>query len=472
MTHTPTRAGRPEANTPPGPGTRPGRNRRGPWRETSDRVRGAAGTEPGRLRIIGAVLAVLVVAFGAVTAWQVTDRSDAAGNVLHHSGPLSSDAAEIYRSLADADATVTGGFLVGGEEPAKVTDRYETDIKRAARLITEAAASSRGAAADTTALSHLSEQLPYYTRLVATAQADNRLGFPLGGAYLRYANQQMRQKGGLLDSADTLYRAETRRLDHDYARAKALPWGAWVLGVLALAVLAWAQRRHYRRTNRVFNQGMLAATAAASVVLVWLLTAHMVARGDLGDSYAHGAKSMRVLNNARIAVLQARGDENLTLVARGSGDSYDASFVKGMQTLAGTDPKGVGGEMAQALALADTDAGRAPVKDAIKGVQTWRARHADERRSDNGGDYTTAVAHVIGGKDAAGDTVTETTGQCFDKVDQDLEKAVAQEQSEFTSAARSGHGALSLLAFGAGLLAVLAAAGAVLGIGRRLSEYR
>lgn len=478
MTHTPTRAGRPEARTPPGPGTppvpgtRPGRIRGGPWRETSDRVRGAATTEPGRLRIIGAVLAVLVVAFGAATAWQITDRSDAAGNVLHHSGPLSSDAAEIYRSLADADATVTGGFLVGGEEPQKVSDRYRTDISRAAHLITQAAASSRGTDADTKALSRLSEQLPYYTGLVATAQADNRQGFPLGGAYLRYANEQMRKSGGLLDSANALYQAETRRLDHDYARARALPWAAWVLGALALAALGWAQRRHYRRTNRVFNHGMLAATAAASVALVWLLTAHVVARGDLGDSYAHGAKSMRVLNNARIAVLQARGDENLTLVARGSGGSYDASFAKGMDSLAGNDPKGVGGEMAQALALADTDAGRAPVNEAIKSVRTWRARHAAERHSDDGGDYTTAVAHVIGGKDAAGNTVTDTTGECFDKVDQDLEKAVAQEQAEFTSAARSGHGALSLLPFGAGLLAVLAAAGAVMGISRRLSEYR
>ena len=92
------------------------------WRESADRLRAAATTEPGRLRIIGAVLAVLVVAFGAVTAWQVADRQSAAGNVVNHSAPLSADAAEIYRSLADADATVAGGFLVGGQEPKAVSD--------------------------------------------------------------------------------------------------------------------------------------------------------------------------------------------------------------------------------------------------------------------------------------------------------------------------------------------------------------
>lgn len=181
---------------------------------------------------------------------------------------------------------------------------------------------------------------------------------------------------------------------------------------------------------------------------------------------------MQVLNNARIGVLQARGDENLTLVARGSGDSYETNFAKGMTDLAGEDPKGVGGELAQALALADNEAGRAPVNAAIQGVWPGAAGDTTARASDDGGDYTTAVAEVIGGKDSHGRTVTETTGQCFDKVDASLEQAVGHEQDEFRKAANSGRGALSLLPYGAGLLAVLAAAGALLGIGRRLSEYR
>jgi hypothetical protein len=181
---------------------------------------------------------------------------------------------------------------------------------------------------------------------------------------------------------------------------------------------------------------------------------------------------MQVLNNARISVLQARGDENLTLVARGSGDNYETNFANGMTTLAGPDPKGVGGVLAQALQLADNSAGSDPVNAAVKSVQTWRTRHTAERKSDKDGDYTTAVAQVIGGKDSSGKTVQQTTGSCFDAVDASLQKAVDQEQKEFKSAADSGRGALALLPYGAALLAVFAAAGAVLGIGRRLSEYR
>lgn len=468
MTQTPTRGGGSNGLS----GTEVPAQRRRAWVERTEQLRAAATTEPGRLRIIGAVLALLVVAFGAVTAWQITDRTTAAGNVLHHSAPLSADAAEIYRSLADADATVAGGFLVGGQEPRAVSDRYDKDISTAAKLITEAAANSQGSTEARAQISSLNQQLPEYTKLVATALANNRQGLPLGGAYLRYANEQMRKDGGLLDASKKLYQAETDRLGRDYSDAKALPYAAWALGIVALAGLVWAQRRHYRRTNRVFNQGMLAASAASAVVLLWLVVGHTVARTQLDDSYAHGAKSMQVLNSARIAVLQARGDENLTLVARGSGSAYDDTFNSGMTALAGKNPKGVGGELAQAFALADNTAGRTPVDAAIKGVQTWRARHTVARASDNNGDYTTAVAQVIGGKDSKGNTVTQTTGQCFDVVDASLEKAVAQEQHEFKQAADSGRGALSLLPFGAALLAVLAAAGAALGIGRRLSEYR
>ncbi|WP_333766681.1 hypothetical protein [Streptomyces sp. IBSBF 2435] len=483
MTHTPTgsavpdvRGGAgvpaPRGTAPAPPSGPPGPGRRRAWSDSAARLRGSATTEPGRLRIIGATLALLVVAFGAVTAWQVTDRSAAADNVVKHSAPLSATAAEIYRSLADADATVTGGFLVGGQQPAKVSQRYENDITTAARLIAEAAANSEGSPQARAQIASLNRQLPQYIELVTSAQNNNRQGLPVGGAYLRYANSQMRKDGGLLSAADQLYQIETDRLGHDYSNAKALPYVSWGLGVVALGALLWAQRRHYRRTNRVFNHGMLAASAASAVVLLWLVAGHTLARNQLEHSYAHGARSMQVLNNARISVLQARGDENLTLVARGSGQDYEDKFGNGMELLAGKDPKGVGGELAQALQLADDSAGRDPVDAAVKGVQTWRARHTAERASDNSGDYTTAVAAVIGGKDSSGKTVDQTTGSCFDAVDKSLQQAVVQEQKDFQHAADNGRDALSLLPAGAAVLAVLAAAGAALGIGRRLSEYR
>nr|WP_051370898.1 hypothetical protein [Streptomyces sp. 142MFCol3.1] len=453
---------------PAGPRTDPAAPaRRTAWAEGVDRLRAAATTEPGRLRIIGALLALLVVAFGAVTAWQMTERAAAADDVLHSSQPLSASAADIYRSLADANTAASSGFLAGGQETKASRDRYELDIRTAAAKLITAANSSKPGSPSAKTITKLNRLLPEYKGLIERARANNRQGYPLGGAYLRYANDKM--QNDMLPAAEDLYKRENQRLGSDYADAKPYPWAAIGLGVLALGGLVWAQRRNYRRTNRVLNQGMVAASAAATVVLLWLVVGHSVARAGLDESYDHGVRSLNVLHDARIASLKARGNENLTLVSRGAEtktladgkttvDLYDYDFQRDMKTLT----KG----LAKAAELSDDAAGDTPVKAATANMKVWKSRHADAREADNGGDYQGALDLVIGS-----DKV-KPTGECFDGVDKNLEKALDHEQAEFKQAADGGLDAMTGLPVGAAVLAVLAAAGAVLGIGRRLSEYR
>lgn len=442
------------------------------WAEGLKRLRKAATTEPGRLRVIGAVLAALVLAFGAVTTWETTSRADAADRVLHRSQPLSADAAAIYRSLADANTAASTGFLGGGQEPADIRERYQRDIERASEKLATAAANAGtgGNGSSAAAISALNKLLPRYTSLIERARANNRQGLPLGGAYLRYANDTMQTR--MLPAAEKLYKAENQRLDDDYADAEPYPWASLALGALALAALVWAQRRNYRRTNRVFNAGLLAASTAAAVVLLWLVVGHTVARSGLSTSYDDGVRSLTVLNDARISSLKARGNENLTLVSRGAEtvttggdvkDKFDTAYQQQMRRLAGES-----GLLSQAARLADDSAGRRPVAAAADNVTEWKARHKSARASDDAGYYEAALDKVIGSESAKG----ESTGESFDNVDAALDSALAHEQSEFQQAAEDGKGAMTGLPVGAAVLAVLGAAGAVLGIGRRLSEYR
>ncbi|WP_418953059.1 hypothetical protein [Streptomyces katrae] len=447
-------AGPPQA--PPRPGTA--------WAEGVERLRAAATTEPGRLRIIGAVLAALVLLFGAVTVLEISGRVGAAEDVVGRSQPLSADAASIYRSLADADTASSSGFLAGGDEPREVRRRYEKDISNASKLLVSAAANTRADEDSRKQIALLSEQLPRYTGLIEQARATNKQGLPLGGAYLRYANEQMSTQ--LLPAAQRLYEAETDRLYTDYDDARSLPLASLATGLLALGALAWAQRRNYRRTNRVFNHGLVAATAASLVVLMWLAVGHTVARSELAEARSDGQESLKVLNDARIASLQARASENLTLIARGAvlaadnkSDKYDVDFT--------TEMKELDTGLARALKLADDSSGRDPVGRAAEGVKQWKQRHAAARETDLRGDYQDALPQVIGDKDHK-----DSSGASFDTVDESLEQAVAHEQKEFTRAARGGLGALGGLVTGSAALAVIGAAAALLGIGRRLSEYR
>ncbi|MER6715753.1 hypothetical protein [Streptomyces sp. NPDC000877] len=451
-------------NTGTGTGTTPPPTpRRTAFAEGLDQLRAAATTEPGRLRIIGALLALLVIAFGTVTAWQMTTRAAAADDVLTSSQPLSSDAADIYRSLADANTAASSGFLAGGQETAATRDRYEKDIRTAAEKLVNAAANADPDSPSTATIAELNRLLPEYKGLVERARTYNRQGFPVGGAYLRYANEKMQQQ--MLPAAEDLYKKENQRLRADYADATPYPWAAIALGIAALAALAWAQRRTYQRTNRVLNHGLVAATATATVVLLWLVVGHSVARAGLNDSYDHGVRSLNVLHDARIASLKARGNENLTLVARGAEtkkvgadtyDAYDYDF--------GTDIKALARHLATAGKLADDTSGEQPVTAAVGNMKEWQKRHSAAREQDEHGNYQQALDMVIGPKGA--------TGECFDSVDKNLHTALVHEEAEFKRAADDGRDALTGLAAGAAVLAVLGAAGAVLGIGRRLSEYR
>ncbi|WP_405459592.1 hypothetical protein OG786_20435 [Streptomyces sp. NBC_00101] len=459
MTHPPI-GGTPQRRTAaPVPGV-PAQRRR-TASALAGRLRDTATTEPGRLRLVGAVLALLVAVFGAATALEVAGRAAAADDVVSRSQPLSADAAAIYRSLADADTMAASGFLAGTQEPASVLTQYEKDIENASRLLVRAAANTEATTFSGREIRTMNELLPVYTGLVERARANNRLGLPLGGAYLRYANQKM--SGELLPAAERLYTAETGRLDADQHDARQWPLVALAAGIVALAVLAWAQRRDYRRTHRVFNRGMLAATAATAAVLVWLAVGQTLARTELRSAMENGQASLDVLNDARIASLKARANENLTLVARGavltedgSADQYQSDYTADMAVL----DKG----LAEAGRLADDDLGSAPVKTAVKSATEWQKRHTEARKTDDSGDYEGALGLVIGEKGS--------TGECFSKVDAALETALAHEQEEFDAAAGKGRGALDGLPVGAGVLALLGSVAAILGIGRRLGEYR
>lgn len=463
----------------PSPAPDGGPPRRTAFAEGVDQLRAAATTEPGRLRIIGAVLALLVVAFGSVTAWQMNDRSTAADDVLHGSQPLSSAAARIYSSLADANTAASSGFLAGGQETEASRERYEREIGEAADNLATAASASEPGSDSEKLVGELNELLPEYKGLVERARANNRLGYPLGGAYLRYANDKMQDK--MLPKAKEIYDNENERLRDDYADATSYPWAAIALGALAIGGLVWAQRRNYQRTNRVLNHGLVAATAASAVVLLWLVAGHTVARSGLNDSYDNGVQSLTVLNDARIASLRARGNENLTLISRGAQtvevevdgkavvvDEFDHNFT--------TDMAELKSRLAAAEKIADDDSGEQPVQAAAANMKTWLERHESARDADETGDYQCALDQVIGAKDGKATPGcpegVKPTGECFDKVDQNLDNARVHEENEFRLAAQGGRNAMTGLPVGAAVLAVLGAAGAVLGIGRRLSEYR
>jgi hypothetical protein len=296
---------------------------------------------------------------------------------------------------------------------------------------------------------------------VETARTLNRQGLPLGAAYLREASGLMRQT--LLPAAQEVYAAVTARLAAARDDAAGFPWIALPLGLLALAGLVVAQIYLTRRTNRVFNPGLVAATAVGLAAVLWLGVAWASAAGHLNASRRDGSDQVELLAQARILALQARGDESLTLVARGGGAAFEQRYAEAMTQLVGKD--GSGGLLGRARAEAADSSGRSAVDAALADAREWRAAHAAIRKADDGGDYAGAVGLAIGaGQDSAANV--------FGRLDADLARGIAHGGDRFGREADSAGGALGGVSAGIGALTVLLMLGVVAGMQRRIVEYR
>lgn len=416
-----------------------------------------ARSTPGRLTGLMVVAILLAIGFGAAAVTGVVQRSDLVGDVHDHSGPLTVQAQLLYRSLSDADATAASAFLQGGIEPVSLSRRYQRDIATASQALATTADSG---GADAGAVSVLSAQLPVYTGLVETARTYNRQGAPLGAAYLREASALMRAK--LLPAAHRLYRAETDWLDSDRGGAATFPYVAIPLGLLLLAALVLAQVYLRRRTNRVFNVGLLAATAAGVVAVLWLGVSWAALTSHLDTGRRTGSDELQLFAQSRLVALQARADESLTLVARGSGADFETDFRTRITELIGKD--GSGGLLGRARADASGPL-RTELNATIADVKAWNAAHGRVRALDDGGRYPQAVQLAIG-SDPRG--AAATFGALDTRLGHDIDDANTRFADQATAAAGTQTGA----AAGLGVLAVLTVVGAAVGIQRRTAEYR
>ena len=415
-----------------------------------------ARSTPGRLTTLLAVLAALGLAFGTATVIGVQQRGGRLDEVRSQSGPLAVRAQQLYRSLSDADATAASSFLAGGVESADADRRYRRDIAAAGRAL--ATASSFGANARV--VQQLASQLPVYTGLVEKARTYNRLGIPLGAAYLREASGLMRDT--LLPAARSLYQAETDRRADDRSAAAGFPWLAIPLGLVLLAGLVIGQVQLRRRTNRVFNRGLLIGSAGCVVALLWLTVSWAALASHLGSARETGSAQVDVFAQIRLTALQARADESLTLVARGNGAAFEDDFRQRMTRLVGSH--GHGGLIGSAADGADADL-RRQLNTMRRDAAAWRSAHLQVRSLDDGGRYPDAVELAIGSGPGS-------AASAFTRLDEHAAAAIKRADGRFTDQTGAAAASQTGAAIGLGVLAVVCVVGTAVGLQRRIAEYR
>ncbi len=390
-----------------------------------------------RLRGAAAVLCALVGALTAVLlvlGWQA-NRS-AAGDteqLIRAQG--------IETNLLTADALATNAFLVGGLEPAEHRAAYDAALDAVSRSVADAAEAQP---ADRQVLAELNAVVLRYATTMELARANNRQGLPVGAAYLQSASKDLRATA--LPLVVALVTANSERAEASMGGQH--PWLILVTAVLVLVLLGLVNQWVARRFRRRVNLGLAGAAGAVALLAVAAVAAAASVAGS-NDS-VRATSYATVVNGAaiRTAANDAKSDESLRLIARGSGQPFEDAWARAAKVV---DER-----------LAQLGTSSAPALATAWG--RYAADHASIVTLDNGGQWDRAVAAAT----ATGDGSASAHFSAFDTA---VTKVLDDAGATATTALRGGTTALLLAAGLAVLLGAAAAASAWRGLSSRLEEY-
>ena len=393
---------------------------------------------PGRMRLYMALGVLAAIVLGAVGANALLSSQAAVERAANNTAQVVR-AQSIHVDLLRADAVATNAFLIGGLETPESRARYQDAMSRAAAGVAEAAAAQP---ADGTALGALSQQVQTYAALVEQARTNNRLGLPVGAQYLTQASAGLRADAipiitAVVDANEERARAEFDRSNSSWQLAIGL---VALIGLVTIAI--WLAKR----THRYLNGSLTAAIALLLVALVFTLV-QVAGVGSATRAVADGSFGQTVtLAEATTAANDARANESLTLIRRGSGkaneDSWKADDVTVRNALTGVHD----------TTLADKWGAYKEVHEQVRDLDDnghWEdavAMSTDASAKGSDGTFTTFDVAVTQARDAAGkDAVDRLQGLA---------------------------GTAPVAALGVALAALLAAWLVVRGIGQRIEEYR
>jgi hypothetical protein len=220
-----------------------------------------------------------------------------------------------------------------------------------------------------------------------------------------------------------------------------------VITLVGLVGVIIAQVWLARRFRRTFNVGMLASSIVLFILMVGSLIIVQQLRGALNEISSGSLAAVNTAADARINANNAKSNESLTLIARGSGQAFEAAWQSSANSVAEHL-----GELGNKPELASQ-------------WQAYTDVHTQIRKLDDGGRWDRAVAKATGsGRDSSNTVFAAFDGNLasyLDGVSQEASKSLADEQP---------------LVVGAAIFTLLGGLAAALlgrrGLATRLKEYR
>lgn len=397
---------------------------------------------PGRMRLFRGLCVAGALTFVIGTTVGISRQGSALRHARDHA-TQSVRIGTIRTELVKADAIATNSFLVGGLESPGTRDAFTTALARATRELTAAAAHDRS---DARTLGEVSATLNTYVNGMEAARTNNRQLLPVGTSYLKDASNLLR--ADVLPQLQTLATANARRIEADYSAATRAHRVALVCLVVSLIPLVLTMLWLFTVTRRLINVGYLAAIVVVTLSGAISLFAMQREQHDANLAHDDSYATVITLVQARANAFDAKSAESLTLISRGTGESYELSFRK----LAND-------------ALVQLEAGSS-LDDGLSSFRKYLTEHDKIRElDDKDGNWEGAVARAT-------QTTTGSSNSLFSQFDRENSALIDRQATKLNTMLADASSRASLFAGVVGVAGLIALALCFVAMTPRLREYR
>jgi len=424
------------------------------WQQSSTAtpsVRSARLDTPTRLWLLLATAVAAVLTVGLITGFSLAGRESTASRTAQSTEALYTEVQNLSYDLADANATAATALLSGPETSSQVSSRYNADITGAEDLLAAASQRVAGDAYDSAELKFVAEQIPEYTGYIGQALAENRLGAPVAGAYLRQASQLL--TGSLLVETGDVVSAQQSATTGGVDSASSFPLWIILFGLLGFIALRIVAHRVSRISRRRMNFGLFAAAIAVIGLLGWSLFAFGgagITAGSANTDFTGISQAQKEISDISLAETYTA----LQQIDRGEDQGLEAGDAK--NALDAAKPASSEAQSSGGAALATAQA----AYTAFDACMVKAINLAAD------GEYQTAVDATVG---TGGCDAGDATALHSDLLDI-FDRSQTHFEQEMTSLGGlyAGSGALPVSV----VIGVLGALAAAYGVNRRLAEYR
>ncbi|MGH1489030.1 MAG: hypothetical protein ACRBK7_06480 [Acidimicrobiales bacterium] len=404
---------------------------------------------PGFLRRWNVILLALVAAFAVVGSISSLVMRSASQTTANNTAPALIGVQDLFASVAEANTAATAAYLstsTSGTEDRVNRNLYQDAIRRATSQAEEVSAIIGADETTHDALKQIGVSLNEYSGRIEAARVANENDLPDANSRLREALRVVQEDVG--QSVNTVNARGQTQLATERDDGRILTWVAIALGIATLLALLNVQSGLLRRTNRIFNPLLVAATLLIATVVGYLIIGPVVRGATLDNASTGGYDAIVATSEIQTTAFDLQSKLSLQLL-EGADEDLEPLFA----------------EVTDKIAVLGSGADSVREREAATALEVRWNRYQDSARrisSLSTGGNTAAAVEAFQGEGLS----------TFNGLNTAIESALSDNRTQFLDGSIEASNAVGSTPFLTIILPVLAALAIMLAIQRRLGEYR